>query len=86
MKIKYTSHATQKFVILKRYGIDYSKSRIEEVLLNPDKVEDSIKNRKIAQKQVNSKHLIRVIFEEKNNDMVIITFYPARRKRYEDKL
>lgn len=38
------------------------------------------------QKQVNSKHLIRVVYEEKDEDVVIVTFYPARRKRYEDKL
>jgi len=47
---------------------------------------DSRKTRKIAQKQVNSKHLIRVVYEEKGDDVVIITFYPARRKRYENKL
>ncbi|CAD6492422.1 MAG: hypothetical protein LAKADJCE_00310 [Candidatus Argoarchaeum ethanivorans] len=70
----------------KRYGINYSKSQIEDVLQNPEKVEDSRKNRKIAQKQVNSKHLIRVIYKEKDNDLVSITFCPARRKRYEDKL
>ncbi|NMG83380.1 MAG: DUF4258 domain-containing protein [Methanosarcinales archaeon] len=86
MRIKYTSHAEIKFDILKRYGINYLKSQIEDVLQNPEKVEDSRKNRKIAQKQVNSKHLIRVVYEEKDNDLVVITFYPARRKRYENKL
>jgi len=86
MKIKYTSHAEFKFKILKRYGIDYSKSQIEDILRNPEKVEDSKKNRKIAQKPVNLNHIIRVVYEEKDNDVIIITFYPARRKRYEDKL
>jgi len=86
MKIIYTSHAEIKFGILKKYGINYSKPQIEDVLQNPEKVEDSRKNRKIAQKQANSKHLIRVVYEEKDNDLIIITFYPARRKRYENKL
>ena len=84
MKIEYTVHAEAKFDVLKRYGINYTKSQIEDVLHNPEKVEDTIKNRKIAQKEVNSNHLIRVIFEKKGNKIKIITFYPARRKRYED--
>ena len=86
MKIRYTSHAKRKFDILKRYGINYTKSQIEDVLKNPEKVEGSRKNRKVAQKQISSNLLIRVVYEEKNNDMLIITFYPARRKRYENKL
>ncbi|NKQ37995.1 MAG: DUF4258 domain-containing protein [Methanosarcinales archaeon] len=84
--IKYTNHAEIKFNVLKKYGIDYSKSQIENVLQNPEKVEDSRKNRKIAQKQVNSTHLIRVVYEENGDDIIIITFYPARRKRYETTL
>jgi uncharacterized DUF497 family protein len=84
--IKYTNHAEIKFNVLKKYGIDYSKSQIENILQNPEKVEDSRKNRKIAQKQVNSTHLIRVVYEENGDDIIIITFYPARRKRYETTL
>jgi hypothetical protein len=38
MKIIYTSHAEKKFDILKRYGIDYSKSQIEDILRNPIKL------------------------------------------------
>jgi len=86
LMIKYTNHAEIKFNVLKKYGIDYSKSQIENVLQNPEKVEDSRKNRKIAQKQVNSTHLIRVVYEENGDDIIIITFYPARRKRYETTL
>ena len=32
---------------------------------------------------MDEKHLLRVIYEEKEN-IEIITFYPARTKRYED--
>jgi uncharacterized DUF497 family protein len=84
MKIVYTSHAESKFEVLKRYGVIYTKDQIEEVVRNPDKVEKARKNRKIAQKSANATHLIRVIYEERDDKIVIITFYPARRKRYED--
>ena len=84
MKIEYTTHAETKFKVLKRYGINYSKSQIEDVINNPEKVENTIKNRKIAQKGVNTDHLIRVIFVKEDEKIKVITFYPARRKRYED--
>jgi hypothetical protein len=84
MKIEYTTHTETKIKVLKRYGINYSKSQIEDVINNPENVEDTIKNRKIAQKGVNTDHLIRVIFEKEDNKVKVITFYPARRKRYED--
>jgi len=29
-------------------------------------------------------HVLRVVYEEKDNEIVVVTFYPARRERYED--
>jgi uncharacterized DUF497 family protein len=83
-KIKFCSHAELKFKILKKHGIHFTKSQIVEILSNPDKIVDAEKSRHIAQKTMNGHHLIRVIFEETKDSIIVITFYPARRSRYED--
>jgi len=43
-------------------------------------------HRKIAQKIIDERHVIRVVFEEYAEALKIITFYPARRKQYENKV
>jgi uncharacterized DUF497 family protein len=85
-KIKFCRHAELKLDILKRHGVHFTKSQIEEVVINPDKIIEAEKSRRIAQKLMNTQHLIRVIFEESKDSITIITFYPARRQRYENKL
>ena len=86
IEIIYTSHAENKFEILKRYGVTYTKTQIEDVLLHPDTVKGPKKGRMIAQKTVSKTHLIRIIYEKRDNILKVITFYPARRKRYENEL
>lgn len=81
--ITYTSHAEMKFEVLKRHGVIISRSIVEDAVENPQKVFDAPKGRKVAQAGYNSTHLIRVIYEETNGNITIITFYPARRERYE---
>lgn len=85
-KIIFSSHAENKFDILKHHGFDISKKTIISTLEGPDKVEAGYKSRKIAQKNIDETHVIRVIFEEFPEMLRVITFYPARRYRYEDQL
>jgi hypothetical protein len=54
------------------------------VVDNPERVEPSYKDRKVAQRTINQTHLLRVIFEEEDDEKTVITFYPARRDRYEN--
>lgn len=82
MKVVYTSHAELKFKILEKHGVKVTKKQIEDTVLRPDKVTKGRKRRLIAQRKMDEKHLLRVIYEKKEN-IEIITFYPARRKRYE---
>ncbi len=85
-KIKFCKHAELKLQILKKHGINFTKPQIEEVVSAPDKIIEAEKSRRIAQKIINTQYLIRVIFEESKDSIIVITFYPARRSRYEDKL
>lgn len=82
MALVYSPHAELKFRIFKRHGVNISKSQVEDTVLIPDKVTKGRKGRLVAQKVMDKEHLLRVIYEESEN-IEIVTFYPARRKRYE---
>jgi ribulose-5-phosphate 4-epimerase/fuculose-1-phosphate aldolase len=85
-KVIFTHHAQLKLKILRQHGIYFTETQIENAVNNPDTVLEAEKSRKIAQKILDAKHVIRVIFEIKNATIFIVTFYPARRSRYENKL
>ena len=86
IEIIYTSHAENKFKVLRKYGVSYTKTQIEDILLHPDSIKESEKGRMVAQKAMSKTHLIRVIYEKRDNILNVITFYPARRERYENEL
>lgn len=83
MEITYTSHVEVKFKILERHGKKFTKEQIEEVLRHPETVTRGYKNRHVAQKPINETHLLRVIYEKRDTKIMVVTFYPARRERYE---
>jgi hypothetical protein len=76
----FTPHAREKVARLRHLGI--TEGTINFILLNPQKVEAGYLNRKIAQRVLGQMHVIRVVFEEINNTMLVITVYPAGRRRY----
>ena len=82
-KIIFCPHAENKFRILKQHGLQLSKSQITDVITNAENVIEGERSRKIAQKSFDSEYLLRVIFEETNDLITVITFYPAKRSRYE---
>lgn len=84
--IIFCKHAELKFSILKRHGVNISKEEIIDAILRPDKILSGGHFRKIAQKPFNSEKILRVIFEETKDSIIVITFYPAKRRRYENQL
>ena len=82
-KITFCSHAENKFRILKQHGLKLTKQQITDVIINAETIIDGGHSRKIAQRPSNSEYLLRVIFEETNELITVITFYPAKRSRYE---
>ena len=83
-RIVFSSHAENKFDILKKHGFDISKTTIIAALDSPDTVEPGYRGRKIAQGVLDEEHVIRIVFEDFNDTVKVVTFYPARRERYED--
>jgi hypothetical protein len=83
-KTEFSLHATMKLDLLNRHGFIISKDEILNILKNPDKIDRGYKNRYIAQKIKDEKHVIRIVFElNDENNISIITMYPGRRDRYE---
>jgi len=84
MEVVFIPHALRKFKLLEKYGFFITEAKVIEILRNPENITIGKKSRKIAQSRINDNHVLRIVFEEKEDVMEVITFYPARRGRYED--
>jgi len=82
-KVVYGDHAKEKFRILRRHGFVVSKRQVRETVQKPEKVEEGYKGRKVAQRGITVRHVLRVVYEERPEETGVITFYPGRRSRYE---
>jgi len=84
--VVYTRHAEEKFEVLKRHGFEVTRKQVEETLAAPDMVIPQAKGRMIAQRRISEPHVLRIIYRQEGEDLVVITFYPRRRERYEAEL
>jgi len=82
-KILYGTHAEEKFEILKRHGVVISKRQFRETLRRPERVDEGFRGRKVAQRKISEKHVLRVVYQETQKELLFVTFYPGRRSRYE---
>ena len=79
--IRFTEHAEQKLSRLAKVGI--TKEKVIEAIKNPEKRRNGYLGRKIAQSSLTDELVLRVIHEEINNEILVITMYPGERRRYE---
>ena len=82
-EVKFTVHAMVKLQVLRKHGFVVNEDEVVDVVRDPDKVVKGRKGRYVAQKIYDEKHLIRVIYEVKDENALVVTFYPAKRERYE---
>ena len=80
-KVRFTRHAINKFQILKNYGFEVSRQQVINVVLNPARVEKR-NGQFLAVKPFDSMHALRVVYEVREDFLIVITFYPVRRERY----
>lgn len=83
IEIKFSDHAILKLQLLKEHGITVHKDMVRETIISPDNVEKGYRERLVAQKGLDEKHVLRVVYENKIDHFLIITMYPGRRERYE---
>jgi len=82
-EVEFTNHAMRKFEILKRLGLSVSVRQVIRVVENPEGVDVGWKGRFIASAKLNKEHVLRVVYEKVGDRKLVVTFYPARRRRYE---
>lgn len=83
MDIVFTKHARDKFSLLKRHGFAVTKERVFQVVQEPDFIDRSRLPLLIAQKTIDDTHVLRVVYKQKFNVKMVITFYPGRRSQYD---
>lgn len=83
MGIRFMNHAREKFAILSRHDFHLTEADVIETLTDLDQIEID-RYPPIAQKVISDRHVLRVVFRREDGDMVVITFYPGRRRQYED--
>ncbi len=82
-EIEFSNHAELKIKVLKQHRVEVNEDFIKQAVISPDKVEKGYKGRMVAQKRLDERHVLRVVYEDKPEHILIITLYPGRRERYE---
>jgi hypothetical protein len=77
--VKFTAHAEDKLKRLVSLGV--TKERVLEIIGNPEKIVYGRYGRRIAQGLLTSELMLRIVYEE-NEEILVITVYPCRRERY----
>ena len=80
--IYFTKHAQNKFHTLQKHNIYISENQVIQTIKNPDRIDYSRFPLLIAQSQIDSTHVLRVVYKQKDEDIKVITFYPGRIKQY----
>jgi hypothetical protein len=81
-KVKFTKHATDKFTLLKKYGFELEEKQVIETVLLPERLDEK-GAQFFATKAISGRHALRVVYECRKDFLVVITFYPVRRERYD---
>lgn len=82
-KIELSNHAVLKIEVLRRHGITIDEDFINKVITSPDKIDIGYKERLVAQKELDKDHVLRVVYENKPDRILVVTMYPGRKERYE---
>lgn len=86
MKIIYTKHALEKFVVLEEEGWKITKWKIVRTIKNPQWTGESRFGQETVMSLMNDKHIIRIVLGKKGDIIKVITFHIARRGKYESTL
>ena len=82
MEVRFTSHAVEKLRLLRSHGVKVRKEQVEQSVLEPERVTEGLGGKLIAEQKLDEKHVLRVVFVREENQIRVITMYPARSGRY----
>ncbi len=80
-KIRFTKHAKEKFELLRKYGFRLAESTVKETVSSPSRV-GRRNGQLLALKPFNQEYAIRVVYKLVNDNIVVVTFYPVKRGRF----
>lgn len=83
MEIRFSKHALEKFKILARHGVVISKKQVIKTIQLPMKKDYRRLPLLIVQSNLDTQHVLRVVYRKDQNDILVITFYPGRKLQYE---
>jgi len=83
--IVFTKHAKDKFKILEKHKFLTTEKQVLETIEKPDLIDKSRPPLLIAQRKIDKRHVLRVVYKKANGVIKIITFYPGRKEQYEKK-
>ena len=81
MDVRFTKHAREKFKRLRSYGFFVSEADVVDSIRRAVRV-DRRGSQYLALRPIDERYALRVIYEERNGYLLVITFYPVRRSRY----
>ena len=81
--VRFTGHALLKMELLTEWGFSLDHDTVLEILRQPQDVLPGYLGRFIAESPLDDTHILRVVYEE-DGEILVVTVYPARRERYED--
>lgn len=81
--VRFSQHAIVKLEVLKAHGVKIDEELIRSTVTYPERVRQGYRGRQIAERAVAPDHIVRVVYEERPQEIFVITFYPARRGRYD---
>lgn len=79
-KVEFTLHAEDKLKRLTEIGV--TKERVLEIIEKPKKVVSGYYGRKIAQGLLSEDLILRIVYEENEEGIMVVTIYPGERRRY----
>jgi hypothetical protein len=82
-RIVYIPHVFDKIEILRRHGFVVTTEMVEQVVRHPERIEPGWQGRTVAQRGVSERHVLRVVYEELEQLIIVTTLYPGRKDRYE---
>ena len=92
--VVFTAHALNKFSVLRKHKFIVSEDEVIKTVTEPESIDSSRYPLLIAQRQIDKKHVLRVVYKKEifksrligeREFIKIITFYPERLKQYEEK-
>lgn len=84
--IVYTRHAAEKLGEQEPKRLGITKAIIEKVVLKPERIDTADEPVRIAMGSLSERLTLCVVYRKDGEGIHIITFFPARKGRYESKV